>query len=86
MKPINALLALALAALFAVSGCTTTEYIHVTPECAPPPQPALPEIDRGELWDALGDDRYRQLERYINTLWAYSDEQAAMLSAICGER
>lgn len=83
MKPINALLAPALAALFAVSGCTTTEYIHVTPECTPPPQPALPEIDRGELWDALGDERYRQLERYINGVWAFSDEQGAMLDTLC---
>ena len=83
MKPINALTASALAVTFAVSGCVTTEYIHVTPECTPPPQPALPAIDRGELWDSLGDDRYRQLERYINSLWGYADEQAAMLEAIC---
>lgn len=83
MKPINALLAPALLALCAVSGCETTEYIHVTPECTPPPQPALPEIDRGELWGALGDDRYRQLERYINGVWAFSDEQGAMLSELC---
>lgn len=83
MKPIIALLAPALAVLCAVSGCTTTEYIHVTPECTPPPQPALPEIDRGELWDALGDDRYRQLERYINGVWAFSDEQGAMLDSLC---
>lgn len=83
MKPINALLAPALLALFAVSGCTATEYIHVTPECTPPPQPALPEIDRGELWDALGDDRYRELERYINGVWAFSDEQGALLDSLC---
>ena len=83
MKPINALLAPALLALFAVSGCTNTEYIHVTPECTPPPQPALPEIDRGELWDALGDDRYRELERYINGVWAFSDEQGALLDSLC---
>lgn len=82
MKPINALLAPALLAL-SVTSCTTTEYIHVTPECTPPPQPALPEIDRGELWDALGDDRYRQLERYINGVWAFSDEQGAMLDSLC---
>ncbi|MCP1316379.1 hypothetical protein [Halomonas sp. 707B3] len=83
MKPINALLAAALLALCAVSGCTTTEYIHVIPECTPPPQPALPEIDRGELWDALGDDRYRELERYINGVWAFSDEQGALLDSLC---
>ena len=83
MKPINALLLNALIATFAVSGCTTTEYINVTPECTPPPQPVLPIIDQGSLWDALGDARYRVIESYINELWAYSDEQAAMLDALC---
>lgn len=82
MKPINALLLSAPLALF-VASCTTVEYIHVTPECTPPPQPALPEVDRGKLWDALGDDRYRQLERYINGVWAFSDEQGAMLDSLC---
>ncbi|MDX5376371.1 MAG: hypothetical protein LPK08_02475 [Halomonas sp.] len=43
----------------------------------------MPSLDKGELWDALGDTRYRELERYINELWAYSDEQAAMLDALC---
>lgn len=98
MKPINVLKASALAVLFAVSGCATNEYIHVTPECTPPPQPVLPEIDRGELWDAFvdaeryrntdnaeqaGDEHYRELERYINGVWAYSDEQGAMLEEMC---
>lgn len=82
MKPINALLAPALLAL-SVASCTTTEYIHVTPECTPPPQPALPEIDRGDLWDKLGDGEYRRLEAYINGLWSYADEQGAMLDTLC---
>ncbi|WP_427030893.1 hypothetical protein [Halomonas sp. H2] len=66
-----------------VASCTTTEFIHVTPECTPPPQPALPELSKGELWDALGDERYRALERYINGVWAFSDEQGAMLQTLC---
>ncbi|MGP9656511.1 hypothetical protein ACT3S5_00465 [Halomonas sp. AOP31-B1-25] len=82
MKPITALMVSGLLAL-SVASCTTTEYIHVKPECTPPPQPVLPEIDQGELWDALGDERYRQLERYINGVWAYSDEQGAMLDELC---
>ena len=82
MKPINALLAPALLVLSAAS-CSTVEYIHVTPECTPPPQPALPEIDRGELWDAVGDAEYRRIESYINQLWAFSDEQGAMLEELC---
>lgn len=83
MKPTTALLALALLATFAVSGCAT-EVIEVRPQCTPPSQPALPVIDRGELWDSLGDARYRELERYLNGLWGYADEQAAMLDALCG--
>lgn len=76
-------LAAALLACMAFSGCTTTEYIHVTPECTPPPSPVLPELSKGELWDALGDAEYRRLEAYINGVWAYSDEQGAMLEALC---
>lgn len=83
MNLMSALKVSALVVTFAVSGCATTEYIHVTPECTPPPQPVLPAIDRGVLWDGLGDEHYRQLERYINSLWGYADEQAAMLETIC---
>lgn len=80
---ITACLCIITLSIFAVSGCTTTEYIHVKPECTPPPQPTLPLIDQGALWDSLGDEQYRALERYINGVWAYADEQAAMLDALC---
>ena len=83
MKQTKGLMIAGLLAIFAVSGCTTTEYREVRPQCTPPSEPALPVIDRGELWDALGDDRYRELERYLNTLWGYADEQAAMLVELC---
>ncbi|MGM0783886.1 MAG: hypothetical protein ACQEUM_07225 [Pseudomonadota bacterium] len=75
----------ALVATFGVSGCATTEYREVRPQCSPPPEPSLPTIGRGELWDALGDERYRELERYLNALWGYADEQAAMLGELCGD-
>lgn len=74
-----------LVALFAVSGCTTTEYITLAPECSPVPSPSLPEIDRGHMWDRLGDDSYRSLERYIDNLWAYADENAAIVQEVCKE-
>lgn len=85
MKPTTVRLALALLATFAVSGCSSPQYIEVRPQCTPPSQPALPAIDRGELWDSLGDARYREFERYINGLWGYADEQAAMLGVLCGD-
>ena len=84
MKPTNVLMISGLLALFAVSGCARTEYVEVRPQCTPPSQPALPFIDQGELWDALGDAQYRQLERYINGLWGWADEQGAMLEQLCG--
>ena len=70
--------------LLLLSGCTTIEYVPVKPECTPPPEPELPEIQRGALWDGVGDTHYRRIETYIDQLWAYSDEQAAMLGALCG--
>ncbi|GHC19372.1 hypothetical protein [Aidingimonas halophila] len=83
MRLTTALMIKSLAAIFVVSGCTTTEYIEVTPECSPPPVPTLPQIDKGNLWDQVGDEDYRKIEAYINGLWAYSDEQAAMLNELC---
>lgn len=48
-----ALLLLVLTATF-VSGCAVpVKYIEVSPECVPPPEPATPRIDRGQLWDDL---------------------------------
>ena len=83
MKPRSALLTSALMVIF-VASCTTLEYVPVKPECTPPPEPVLPEIQRGALWDSVGDTHYRRIETYIDQLWAYSDEQAAMLGALCG--
>lgn len=76
---------LALAAIsVATSGCTTTtEYVTLQPQCEPVVMPALPVLSRGELWDALGDAQYRELERYINGLWSVIDEQAALIEAVC---
>ena len=79
----NVLLISVLMVIFAVSGCTTTETITLQPQCTPPSEPSLPSIDRGAMWDALGDEQYRQIENYINDLWAYADEQAAMLRELC---
>lgn len=85
MRQTRGLMIAGLLAIFAGSGCSTVEYVEVTPRCTPPSQPALPVIERGELWDALGDTRYRQLERYLNSLWGYADEQAALLDELCAD-
>lgn len=78
-----ALLILAPLVFFAAS-CTTTEYIPVQPQCTAPATPVLPEIDKGNLWGALGDSEYRKVETYIDRLWAYSDEQGAIIKEVCG--
>ncbi len=70
-------------AALTLSACSAVEYLPITPECTPPPSPVLPLIDKGDLWQSLGDESYRELEAYLNGLWAYSDEQAAMLDALC---
>lgn len=85
MKRTSVLAALGLVVIFAASGCARTEYIEVRPNCTPPTQPALPVIERGDLWDALGDTQYRELERYINGVWSWADEQAALLGELCDD-
>lgn len=77
---------LAVLALAVISGATsgcTTEFVTLQPQCEPVVVPALPLLDRGELWDALGDAQYRGLERYINGIWGVVDEQAALIEAVC---
>lgn len=82
----NVLRPLGLAVVFAaVSACSSIEYIEVTPHCSPVVMPNLPVIDNGKLWDALGDDRYRVIESYIDVLWGVIDEQAAIIGEVCAQ-
>lgn len=85
MKQMSGLLTAGLLVIsVATSGCTTTtEYVTLQPQCEPVVVPALPLLDRGELWDKLGDSEYRELERYINGLWGVVDEQAALIKSVC---
>tara|TARA_R110000850_G_scaffold202630_3_gene328634 strand:- start:4696 stop:4875 length:180 start_codon:yes stop_codon:yes gene_type:complete len=59
--------------------------VHVAPECTIPPDPVLPNIDKGGFWDVAGDSLYRDVETYINALWAAYDERQAMLEELCDE-
>lgn len=83
MKQLNALLATALLAICLASCATRTEYVPIITECEPPTWPLLPLLTWGELWDDLGDTKYRVLERYINTLYGHAKEQEVMLKALC---
>lgn len=82
MKRTSALLASGLVVIFLAS-CTTVEYVPTQTGCTPPEWPLLPTVDRGELWDAIGDEKYRVIERYINTLYGHAKDQAVMLREIC---
>lgn len=68
----------------AVSGCASEPAVeYVQPDCPVIQRPALPELSRGALWDALGDAEYRRLERYVNGIWSIVDQQEAALEAVC---
>lgn len=68
--------------LLVTSGCATTEYVEVRPECTVPPQPALPQIDGSEL-QSLSDDTYWKLERREKRLTDWTMEMRAMLRELC---
>lgn len=73
-----------LVALGVSSGCATkVEYIEVLPHCEPVITPFLPDLDRGLLWDKLGDEHFRQVEEYIGTLWGVIDEQTVIITSVC---
>lgn len=84
MKLRNVLLTASLLVILGASGCATPELVTLQPQCEPVVVPALPLLDRGELWQDLGDAQYRELERYISGLWSVIDEQAAVIDAVCG--
>lgn len=68
----------------AVSGCASEPRVeYLQPDCPVIQRPALPELSRGRLWDALGDAEYRRLEAYVNGVWSIVDQQAAALEVVC---
>lgn len=72
------------AASAAISGCASQpETVFLQPSCQPAVTPALPDLDRGEMWMALGDAEYRRVESYIGGLWQVIDEQRAIIKSVC---
>lgn len=67
-----------------ISGCAREQVVvPAKPLCSPTVIPVLPVIDRGALWDKLGDKDYRTVESYIDSLWGVVDEQQAVLDVVC---
>ena len=74
-----------LAVFGVVSGCASPapSVVYLSPDCPIVQRPTLPELNRGEIWDAMGDAGYREVERYINGVWAIVDQQDAILNMLC---
>lgn len=69
--------------LLATTGCATTEYVEVRPECTVPPQPTLPQI-KGEELAGLPDGVYWRLEDREKRLTDWALEMRAALRELCG--
>lgn len=72
----------------AIPGCgllpTRTEYVGPT-NCAPAPQPALPQIDAYVLKQRVGQDMFDKLSLREKRLVDWALENRDVLASICGE-
>lgn len=84
VKKASAGLASVLLAMLATGCATTSETIYVYPECTPAPQPMV-DIDRGELWDALGEDPewFWRVDGAFDRLIDWGLENQAVLERVC---
>lgn len=81
-RPILA--ASALLAILVISGCKSTpDVIYLKPECSVPVRAELPQVDAGELWDAVGDETYDKLADRERLIVDWAREMQLMLIAIC---
>ena len=65
--------------LLLLSGCVTTEYIEIKPECEVPPLPELPHPDMSELPD---EQRLKARERE-DLLYGWAEEMEDQLKTLC---
>lgn len=66
-----------------MAGCATrTEYVEVSPECQPPPMPALPEVTAADL-EPLPDTVFHDLRSREKLLTDWALELEAALEGIC---
>ena len=78
------LLLLGLLAILATSGCTTkTEIRYAKPMCEAPPQPALPSVNAGDLWDRIGQGDYDTLAIRESLLVDWAMEMQSMINILC---
>jgi len=68
-----------------MTACGTTEVRteYVKPTCSAPPQPSLPKIDAGELWDSVGQRTYDVLMDRDRRLVDWAFEMESMINVLC---
>jgi hypothetical protein len=75
---------LIISALLALSACKSTpQVVYLKPECSVPVRAELPEIDAGELWDAVGAETYDKLADRERLIVDWAKEMQYMLQVIC---
>ena len=67
-----------------MTGCATTEYVHVKPQCSVPPQPVLPQIESSRM-SCLDDETYWDLMERERRLVDWALEMRAVLGAVCDQ-
>lgn len=77
-----------------VTGCATTEYIEVKPDCEVPPAPILPILTWDELLMPMEYLPNGKIEEWDNTLDKWEEYEAALgdslaehraiVTAVCG--
>ena len=68
----------------AISACSSTpELTYVTPKCRVPERPILYAIDAGDLWDAIGHERYDALMTRERRIVDWALELEALLKEVC---
>ena len=69
----------------AISGCANRppDVVYLKTECSVPVRAQLPEIDAGELWDAVGADVYDTLLLRERLIVDWAVEMQYMLQVIC---
>lgn len=85
MPRIKNLALIGLLAILGTAGCTKTEIRdrYIQPECSAPPQPNLPTVDAGELWDRIGSADFYSLQDRERLLVDWALEMQSMINVLC---
>ena len=75
---------LAASVIGGLTSCSSTpDVIYLQPQCSVPTLSALPQVDAGELWDAIGDDTYQQLVLREKLIMDWALDIRAIVQEVC---